>query len=29
MYKYNQGVSVRQTIEFKTIDTDYFEELEI
>lgn len=27
MYKYNQGVSVRKTIELKTIDTDYFEEL--
>jgi restriction system protein len=27
MYKYNQGVSVRQIIEIKGIDTDYFEEL--
>ncbi len=27
MYKYNQGVSVRQTITLKAIDTDYFEEL--
>jgi restriction system protein len=28
MYRYNQGVSVRSTIEVKWIDGDYFEELE-
>ncbi len=28
MYKHNQGVSVRRTIEIKTLDSDYFEELE-
>jgi len=28
MYKHNQGVAVRRTIEIKTLDSDYFEELE-
>ena len=29
MYKYNQGVSVRQVIEIKSVDIDYFDELEL
>jgi len=28
MFEFNQGVTVRKTIEIKTLDTDYFEELE-
>lgn len=27
MYKYNQGVTVRNTVEIKGLDSDYFEEL--